>query len=232
MECRDIAFEPKTLVLNTGPDGLGISTHSILEALENALYNEKSSPLILPPFSPLLEEIKEAIALQEKSLENLETSSSNIEEYMNTIKMMDLERVKYLSRSYIEVRMAKLNTQLYSLTPAKIESCLMPHEKLQLANLRQATDKFLIEKLYGHFPEPIKKKLLSPDTCQVTDNGLIIGSTPQLNCHVTCLILEDIGEYMVDPILMLSVLCKKGDVFRMPFKSALQLVLKNSARLI
>ncbi|KGG52745.1 hypothetical protein DI09_13p340 [Mitosporidium daphniae] len=219
------------LVSQPEQDELPAQTHSLLEALENALFNERSSPLILPPFTPLLEEIKEAIEFQERSFESVENFSSNIEAYMNTIKLMDLERVKYLSRSYIEIRIAKLNVQLYNITPSKSESCLMPHEKIHLENIRKSTDKFLIEKLYSHFPEPIKKRLISDD-CQVIDNGLVSGSMPQINGHVTCLILEDIGEYMIDPILMLSVSCKKGDIFRMPFKSALQLVLKSSARLI
>lgn len=208
-----------------------INNSLLLESLENALFNEKSSPVILPPVCSLLESFVEAIQIQEKSLEPLEHTFSHINGYMDAIKKIELERIKYIARSYVEIRIEKITQQIYYLNPSKTEASLMSHEKIYLKNLRQASSLFLSSTLYSILPETMQKKMLSTDG-DITDQGLISGSSPSLNCHITCYILENIGDYMIDPVLLLSVSCTKGDIYRMPFKAALELVLNGSARFI
>ncbi|CAN1356392.1 DNA replication complex GINS protein SLD5 [Linum perenne] len=87
-----------------------ISTTDV-ELLKIAWRNEKAAPEILPYEAALIHRIKEQIELAEQ---NVEISESNGEDPLTiSLYQMDLDRTQFLLRSYLRVRIQKLNQWMY-----------------------------------------------------------------------------------------------------------------------
>ncbi|KAF2310297.1 hypothetical protein GH714_007623 [Hevea brasiliensis] len=131
-----------------------ISTTDV-ELLKRAWRNEKAAPEILQYESSLVQRIKEQIELAEQNVEMFEADS--IDPLTVSLYQMDLDRTQFLLRSYLRVRLQKIEEYLFHIL--KTDEYLNRLSKQEQMFARRCTDD-----LGNHLDETVLSKL--PDNYQ------------------------------------------------------------------
>ena len=96
------------------------SYNTVVVDFKNAIIEEKESPIILKYKKELVEELDLLIKGQEECL--TEDASSDSERLFITFYKLEIERMKYLLKSYLRTRLFKLEKFVYSIIREEIDS--------------------------------------------------------------------------------------------------------------
>ncbi|OAY56148.1 DNA replication complex GINS protein SLD5 [Manihot esculenta] len=157
-----------------------ISTTDV-ELLKRAWRNEKAAPEILQYESSLVQRIKEQIELVEQNVEMFE--GDGIDPLTVSLYQMDLDRTQFLLRSYLRVRLQKIEEYLFHIL--KTDEHLNRLSKPEQMFARRCTDD-----LGNHLDETVLSKL--PDNYQsvlkqsITSEEDDMVPAPRLDTFVIC----------------------------------------------
>ncbi|XP_010558447.1 PREDICTED: DNA replication complex GINS protein SLD5 [Tarenaya hassleriana] len=125
---------------------------SDVELLMRAWRNEKAAPEILQYEAALVERTKEQIELVEETIEEYVTSG--IDPLVVSLYQMDLDRTQFLLRSYLRVRLMKIEKYMFhSLKSEDAERRLSEQEKTFARRCADDLAKHLEESVLLKLPE-------------------------------------------------------------------------------
>ncbi|PUU81323.1 hypothetical protein B9Z19DRAFT_1113511 [Tuber borchii] len=180
---------------------------------------ERSAPEILPFQTALLERLMERIRQQ---IELVETQTGNLDPKTNFCLILiqtELERVKFLVRSYLRARIHKIDKHsIYILTTPSIRGRLSPPELSYLkSHLGLLNSHFLASFLRG-FPEHW---------------GISMVEEPDLDGAVFCKVVKDIEDNIARiPGTDAEFKLTKGDVYVVRYSAVREFILRGEVELI
>ena len=135
-----------------------------LPQLVQLLHNEKMSPELLPYQERLVHAVSKLIGEQERSLQQSQSSDADDRFYANIAKM-ELERAKFVLKSYLRTRIAKIERHLLYLVE-KDHSALLSNSEMNFAfAVYESRKKLLSDQLFTKVP----KKLNFMESDQMAD---------------------------------------------------------------
>uniref|UniRef100_A0A0V0GCQ0 DNA replication complex GINS protein SLD5 n=1 Tax=Triatoma dimidiata TaxID=72491 RepID=A0A0V0GCQ0_TRIDM len=179
-----------------GEDEEVLTASGVLQILSEAWINEKLCPELLPHKSEYVEVMMEQIAQMEENVSRL--SSTDLR---NLIHRQELERIRYLIRSYLRIRLTKI--EKYSLSLFKTTGIMSPQETNYLREyltLSVAPLKSLCDRMAG----PIGN--LNPKQIEIS---------PDLETHVFARSKCDLSEALI--INDDEVIVKEGSQHILPY---------------
>lgn len=151
------------------------------ELLKTAWRNEKAAPEILQFQAPLVKRAKEQIQLMEETVEEYE--ESGMDPLTVSLYQMDLDRAQFLLRSYLRVRLQKLEKYMFYIWKNEsLWSRLSDPEKMFVQRC--------IDDMEKHVQETVLSKL--PDNYQSVRRQSVISEEddmvpePQLDTFIAC----------------------------------------------
>ncbi|KDO71967.1 hypothetical protein CISIN_1g027653mg [Citrus sinensis] len=151
------------------------------ELLKTAWRNEKAAPEILQFQAPLVKRAKEQIQLMEETVEEYE--ESGMDPLTVSLYQMDLDRAHFLLRSYLRVRLQKLEKYMFYIWKNEsLWSRLSDPEKMFVQRC--------IDDMEKHLEETVLSKL--PDNYQSVRRQSVISEEddmvpePQLDTFIAC----------------------------------------------
>ncbi|KAK0514860.1 hypothetical protein JMJ35_002239 [Cladonia borealis] len=129
-----------------------------LQELTRTWVNERSAPELLPWPAELMDRVLERIRQQISLIEDRTSSTDPKSSFTLIILQTELERFKYLTRSLLRARLAKIDAfPLHTLTHAPTRALLSPSE-LQYATTHTAIlHRHFQNAFLGQFPEGLRK---------------------------------------------------------------------------
>ena len=194
--------------------------------LKQAWLNEKFSPLVLMFEEETVSRIREAIAEAEDGIADAqeEEGYGGALTFLVHIRELEVERIKYMLRSYFRVRLRKL--EKYGMFILQNPTVLMRLSLAEKAYVERYVD--LCEHHHkASFLDGIPDKLRDLTT-QDADTDMV--PKPRLDTHVFCKVVEDIGTFQLDPES--SVELEKGALYVLPYNPIKTLLAEQSIVLI
>eukprot|EP00300_Choanocystis_sp_HF-7_P000348 c10286_g1_i2.p1 GENE.c10286_g1_i2~~c10286_g1_i2.p1 ORF type:complete len:194 (+),score=34.28 c10286_g1_i2:61-642(+) len=191
--------------------------HSIIESLTSAVLNEKFCPEILPYEDEIVSDAKAQILEQEGVIAGLS------DQFAIVLHKMDLDRVQYLLRTYLRVRMFKIETYVQLIAEndnQNLNVSYLSKPELKFAQqLQKAKETHINTSFLSALPD-IHRALNKP--------GMV--PKPDLNSYVFALANSDIGQFRVDDND--TFLISKGDIYLICYASIRDLVRTKQMQLI
>ncbi|KAL8683500.1 MAG: hypothetical protein Q9186_000540 [Xanthomendoza sp. 1 TL-2023] len=206
-------------------DGLPSETRDLQE-LTRAWVTERSAPELLPWPSSLMERVLGRIHRQ---IEVVEEQVGNVDPKTNfrlIIIQTELERFKFLVRSFVRTRIAKINKHaLYMLSNPTQTARLSPSE-IQYANSHQT----LLEAHYrssflSQFPSSLQR-------LDDTAGGISMIEQPDVDTAVFVRVLRDVEEPIIVEGTDIDFEMRRGDVYVVRWSAVREHVLSGDAELI
>ncbi|KAJ4900772.1 DNA replication protein-related [Raphanus sativus] len=154
---------------------------SDVELLKRAWRNEKAAPEILPYQGDLVERAKGQIELVEGNIEDY--VEDGIDPLVVSLYQMDLDRTQFLLRSYLRVRLLKIEKFMFHILKSEEAESRLSEQEKAFAR-RCAAD------LTKHFEESVLLKL--PENYQTVQKQSLISDEddmvpePNLDTFVVC----------------------------------------------
>lgn len=151
------------------------------ELLKTAWRNEKAAPEILQFQAPLVKRAKEQIQLMEETVEEYE--ESGMDPLTVSLYQMDLDRAQFLLRSYLRVRLQKLEKYMFYIW-----------KKESLWNRLSDPEKMFVQRCIDDMEKHLEETVLSklPDNYQSVRRQSVISEEddmvpePQLDTFIAC----------------------------------------------
>jgi GINS complex subunit 4 len=190
-------------------------------ALRQAWQNEKNSPEILNYEGYLVHEVTEQLQRREDQL--MAGATSVQEQFTANLLKMEMERVRYILKSYLRIRLAKIERFYPHLIANEGDMDRLSEEEKQFCiTFGNAVVAHFHNAFLRHVPELISQPFSSEDRSV---------PTPDLDKHVMCRVLEDIEAYEIDrdeePLRMVA-----GDIFVFRYRAIRPLLLEKRIELI
>ena len=132
-----------------------------LTQLVQLLHNEKMSPDLLPYQEALVHTVSKAITSQERRLQSNQSTDPDDRFYANSLKM-EVERAKFVLKSYLRQRIAKIEKYLLWVVE-KDQSALLSNAEMAFAfSLYESRKTHLQENLFDKIPK--KLNFMAQDT--------------------------------------------------------------------
>ncbi|GLT41165.1 hypothetical protein SLA2020_152490 [Shorea laevis] len=186
-----------------------ISTTDV-ELLKRAWRNEKASPEILPFQDDLVKRAKEQIQLMEETVDEFEESGHD--PLIVSLYQMDLDRAQFLLRSYLRVRLQKIEKFMFCIwkndtyrdrlseeEKSFIESCIRVIEK--------HLDETVLSKLPENYRDILKQSAISEEDDMVPE--------PQLDTFVVANCKRATRPLYLDSNRQSAVFDNRDDYFQM-----------------
>lgn len=157
-----------------------ISTTDV-ELLKRAWRNEKAAPEILRYQEDLVKRAKEQIQLMEETVE--EFAESGIDPLTVSLYQMDLDRAQFLLRSYLRVRLLKIEKYVFHILKSdETESLLSEQEKMFARrcadNMGKHLEESVLLRLPDNYQSVLKQSIISEEDDMVPQ--------PELETFVVC----------------------------------------------
>ncbi|EEF43109.1 conserved hypothetical protein [Ricinus communis] len=157
-----------------------ISTTDV-ELLKRAWRNEKAAPEILQYEASLVQRIKEQIELAEQNVEIFETDG--IDPLTVSLYQMDLDRAQFLLRSYLRVRLQKIEEYLFHILGNDAHRNRLSDQEQIFAercenDLRNHLDETVLAKLPDNYQSTLRQSITSEEDDMVP--------APRLDTFVIC----------------------------------------------
>ncbi len=175
--------------------------------MQKVIMLEKQTPDIIPFNYDLFENLKKAVKSQEDILKQ-ENPKDNSDRFIINIHIMELERMKYMLKSYIRTRLSKIEKHMLYIVEEDQASLLSEQEGEFVWNLYETQQNFFREMFYKNLPEKIDKFSEGE-----TDKRLL--TKPNLFEFVFARFLKDIPSCQVTESI--SVEIKQGGIYFMPY---------------
>ncbi|MCJ1363362.1 GINS complex subunit [Acarospora aff. strigata] len=197
-----------------------------LQELTRAWIAERAAPELLPWPESLMERTVDRIRQQ---IELVETQTGNMDPKANfslIIIQTELERFKYLVRSFLRARIAKIDKHaLYILTAGAMKSRLSPSE-LQYLTAHQSL-------LHAHYQSSFLSSF--PTQLQRLDDtagGISMIEQPDLDKAVFIRVMRDVHEPVVIEGTDTAFEMRRGDVFVVRYSAIRENVQQGDVELI
>ncbi|PVU98646.1 hypothetical protein BB560_005626 [Smittium megazygosporum] len=177
------------------------STDDDWQTLKTWLMNERGAPILLKYRSIELENLAQLINFQLERIQSIVDSADSEKNFESIILQTDVERTKYIIRSYLRTRIQKIeeNFSWYATTDPKLSNIT----KLELdfaKNLEKSIHKYYNDSFLNDLPQQLR-------ALDGTDpEGLSLIPEPNLNAAVFVIILKGVGDFQ---------LASSGDVIQM-----------------
>ncbi|TVU17894.1 hypothetical protein EJB05_33955 [Eragrostis curvula] len=193
-----------------------------VELLKRAWRNEKAAPEILLFEKDLVTRVREQIQLLEETLDDF--ADSGVDDLVVSLYQMDLDRTLFLLRSYLRLRLQKIEKYSMHIFP-RSKDLLSPQEQKFAESCTAIMKKHLEQSVVSKLPygyngsdgNSVTKQSLSS-----TEEDMI--PEPQLDTFVFCKTKSDVGAFQLDDIGEEVVDLVADDLYVLRYKSIKGLV--------
>ncbi|KAL8938805.1 MAG: hypothetical protein Q9211_003035 [Gyalolechia sp. 1 TL-2023] len=207
-----------------------------LQDLTRVWVTERSAPELLPWPSALMERVLGRIHQQASQrppclgwIERVEEQVGNIDPKTNfrlIIIQTELERFKFLVRSFLRTRIAKIDQHTLYILNNRTQSALLSWSELQYANAHQTS----LETHYGssflsHFPTSLQR-------LDDTAGGISMIEQPDVDKAVFIRVLRDREEPIIVEGTDIVLQMRRGDVYVVRWSAVRDSVLSGDAELM
>ncbi|KAK9288632.1 hypothetical protein L1049_017092 [Liquidambar formosana] len=194
-----------------------ISTTDV-ELLKRAWRHEKAAPEILQYEGTLVQRIREQIQLMVETVE--EFAESGIDPLTVSLYEMDLDRTQFLLRSYLRIRLHKIEKYMIHILKTDLWNRLSEQEQKFAKRCTDDLGKHLEQSVLSRLPDGYKS-LLKQSTASEEDDMV---SEPQLDTFVICKSKRDLGTFQLDDSGGVPVELLAGNLNILRYKSIKPLV--------
>ncbi|KAF3456372.1 hypothetical protein FNV43_RR01022 [Rhamnella rubrinervis] len=171
-----------------------ISTTDV-ERLKRAWRQEKAAPEIFQFEAALIQRIKEQIQLMEETVEDF--AESGIDPLTVSLYQMDLDRTQFLLRSYLRIRLQKIEKYMFHILNTDELFNRLSREEKSFAercsnDLKMHLDENILSKLPDNYQSLLKQSIISEETDMVPK--------PQLDTFVVCKTKYYLGHIQLEDI--------------------------------
>ncbi|KAI4247487.1 MAG: hypothetical protein L6R40_001435 [Gallowayella cf. fulva] len=206
-------------------DGLPSETRDLQE-LTRAWVTERSAPELLPWPATLMERVLGRIHQQ---IEVVEEQVGNVDPKTNfrlIIIQTELERFKFLVRSFLRTRIAKIDKHALHILSNPTQTARLSAAELQYANSHQT----LLEAHYrssflSQFPTSLQR-------LDDTAGGISMIEQPDLDTAVFVRVLRDVEEPIIVEGTDIDFEMRRGDVYVIRWSAVRDHVMSGDAELI
>ncbi|KAK8998855.1 hypothetical protein V6N11_070037 [Hibiscus sabdariffa] len=163
-----------------------ISTTDV-ELLKKAWRNEKASPEILPFEEALVKRAKEQIQLMEETVDDFEESGHD--PLIVSLYQMDLDRVQFLLRSYLRVRLQKIEKFMFYIwkTDTYRNRLSIEEEKFTercIRDMGKHLEETVLSKMPDNYQSVLKQSVISEEDDMVASRKPCFNASLFLKDHV------------------------------------------------
>ncbi|KAL8808500.1 MAG: hypothetical protein Q9182_000051 [Xanthomendoza sp. 2 TL-2023] len=206
-------------------DGIPLETRDLQE-LTRAWVTERSAPELLPWPSSLMERVLGRIHRQ---IEVVEDQVGNVDPKTNfrlIIIQTELERFKFLVRSFVRTRIAKIDKHALYMLSNPSQTARLSASELQYVNSHQT----LLEAHYrssflSEFPSSLQR-------LDDTAGGISMIEQPDVDTAVFVRVLRDVDEPIVVEGTDIDFEMRRGDVYVVRWSAVREHVLSGNAELV
>ncbi|KAL8809907.1 MAG: hypothetical protein Q9200_003008 [Gallowayella weberi] len=197
-----------------------------LQELTRAWVTERSAPELLPWPSSLMERVLGRIHRQ---IEVVEDQVGNVDPKTNfrlIIIQTELERFKFLVRSFVRTRIAKIDKHALYILSSPTQTARLSASELQYANSHQTL-------LEAHYRSSFLSQF--PSTLQRLDDtagGISMIEQPDVDTAVFVRVMRDVEEPIVVEGTDIDFEMRRGDVYVVRWSAVREHVLSGDAELI
>uniref|UniRef100_A0A7N0VHH2 DNA replication complex GINS protein SLD5 n=1 Tax=Kalanchoe fedtschenkoi TaxID=63787 RepID=A0A7N0VHH2_KALFE len=205
-------------------DGVPIDDYESLigttdvELLKKAWRHEKVAPEILRFETSLVQRSREQIQLMEETVE--EFAQSGVDPLTVSLYQMDLDRTQFLLRSYLRVRLQKIEKYMFYILKTDLWNRLSEQEQKFAKRCTDDMGKHLDQSVLSKLPEGYKS-ILKQSTASENDDMI---PEPKLGTFVICRSNGDIGTFELDDSDGVPLELLVGDLNILRYKSIKPLV--------
>ncbi|CAN6468989.1 unnamed protein product [Victoria cruziana] len=194
------------------------SSYSGLEMLKRAWRNEKAAPEILQYEEELVETFHEQVRSREDIIDNY--SGGGTEDLMLSLFRMDLDRTLFILRSYLRIRLQKIEKHVLHICKSDLWNRLSKPEQNFATRCTDVLEKHLeqsvLRKLPYGYQSILKQSISSEDIDMVPE--------PRLDTFVFCKSRDSIGSFQLDDYGEEIVDLVADDLYILRYKSIKALV--------
>ncbi|WOL16179.1 hypothetical protein Cni_G24961 [Canna indica] len=163
-----------------------------VELLKQAWRNEKAAPEILKFQGPLVLRIREQIKLLEETVD--EFRENGVDDLVVSLYQMDLDRTLFLLRSYLRIRLQKIEKYTIHISKTDLWNHLSEQEQKFTERCREKMEKHLEQSVLARLPhgyQSIMKQSISSEEDDMVPE-------PQLDTFVFCKTKDAVGAFQLD----------------------------------
>jgi len=198
-----------------------------IQNLTTAWIAERSAPEIMPFQAALVDRLTERIRQQ---IELVEMETGNLDPTSNfrlILVQTELERVKYLVRAYLRIRMHKIDKySFHILSNASVRSKLAPSEVSYLKSHLALLNNHFLSSFLRNFPEQLRR-------LDDTAGGISMVEEPDMDSAVFCRVVREVQNAVVRiPGTDTEFELAKGDVYVVRYSAVREFVVSGDVELI
>ncbi|KAI9789866.1 MAG: GINS complex subunit [Piccolia ochrophora] len=197
-----------------------------LQHLTRAWVAERAAPEVLQYPAALMERTMERVR---KQIELVELQTGNMDPKTNfrlIIVQTELERFKFLIRSFLRARMAKMDKHsLHILSTPELRSRLSSSEIQYLTQHQSLQHSHYLASFLHNFPETLRR-------LDDTAGGISMIDQPDLDTAVFCRVLRDVPDPVVIEGTDTNLELKRGDVYVVRYSAIREAMERGDVELI
>ncbi|CAA6668887.1 unnamed protein product [Spirodela intermedia] len=201
-----------------GEDDASIAETTDVELLKRAWRNEKAAPEILLFEAGLVQRAREQIQLLEETVEDFVENGTD--DLIVSLYQMDLDRSLFLLRSYLRVRLQKIEKYMFHISRTDLWNRLSEQEKKFSKRCVNAMEKHLEQSVLSRLPygyQSILKQSISSEEDDMVPE-------PKLDTFVFCKSKGAVGAFQLDDVGDEIVDLVSDDLYVLRYKSIKGLV--------
>lgn len=183
--------------------------------------NERASPELQENPEDLIREVLELIEFQSMKLskhqESLSEAAKGNFAFLDCLYQMDLERVKFVLKSFLRCRLGKIEKGWAEFWPNWSSQARSDYLQSKLTSFeREYLQSFasnLVSSLQESVLDRIPDKMASLDDEEMQWNGARPVASNQPDSHVICKVKRDLGDVVLDPITRATAPLQSNDIF-------------------
>eukprot|EP00268_Persea_americana_P060907 TRINITY_DN7638_c0_g1_i1.p1 TRINITY_DN7638_c0_g1~~TRINITY_DN7638_c0_g1_i1.p1 ORF type:complete len:221 (-),score=40.43 TRINITY_DN7638_c0_g1_i1:276-938(-) len=176
----------------TEEDAQSLAETTDVELLKRAWRNEKAAPEILTFQANLVQRSREQIQLLEETVEELSGNASD--DLIISLYQMDLDRTLFLLRSYLRVRLQKIEKYMLHISKTQLWNRLSEQEQKFAEKCTDIMEKHLQQSVLARLPygyQSILKQSISSEEDDMVPE-------PQLDTFIFCKSKGSVGAFQLD----------------------------------
>lgn len=197
-----------------------------VEVLKRVWRNEKSAPEILAYESMLVERVREQLTLME---DNLVAYAENLDDMMLSIFEMDMNRLMFLLRAYLRIRLFKIEKfALHIMRTAELWDRLSPQEQDYAQKYVDVLSKHMHDSVLGKLESAYDSMMKQAASSE--ENDMIV--EPQLDTFVFCQSKSAVGSFQLDDKGDETVDLMPGDLYILRYRPVKGLLASDRIELV
>ncbi|XP_020113576.1 DNA replication complex GINS protein SLD5 [Ananas comosus] len=189
-----------------------------VELLKRAWRNEKAAPEILRFEAALVARAREQIQLLEETVE--EFMENGVDDLVVSLYQMDLDRTLFLLRSYLRIRLQKIEKYMIHISKSNLWNRLSEQEQRFAKRCTEIMEKHLEQSVLSKLPYGYQSMLKQSISSEEDD----MVPEPQLDTFVFCKTKGAVGAFQLDDIGDEIVDLVADDLYVLRYKSIKGLV--------